>query len=202
MDLTDNNMRVGVGLHNDEDIAFDMESQSTFYARMKENDYFDQLQKNKEENRFNQSFMKFQINEYDKYMNIRQSSGHFQFPDRKIKSFVELDNEYYEHTQIPERRFEQLAQKKYNNFVNVYNFPYEGVKKDNQAIQYLPKSVSTFVTSELPGPNNVNWVSDRLSIDEKQIIGREVQDNSNYRYRIDSSLTNPEKNKLYFQKYV
>ena len=39
MDLTDNNMRVGVGLHNDEDIAFDMESQSTFYARMKENDY-------------------------------------------------------------------------------------------------------------------------------------------------------------------
>ena len=38
MDLTDNNMRVGVGLskHNDEDdIAFDMETQSTFYSRMK-----------------------------------------------------------------------------------------------------------------------------------------------------------------------
>lgn len=199
MDLTDNNMRIRV---LDEDIAFDMETQSTFYSRMKENDYFDQLKKNQEENRFNQSFMKFQVDEYDKYMNIKQSKGHFQFPDRKIKSFVELDNEYYENTQIPERRFEQLAKKKYNNFVNVYNFPYESIQKDNQTIQYLPKSVSTFVARDLPGPNNVNWVSDRLSIYEKEILGQDVQDKSNYRYRIDNTLTNPDKNKVYFQNYV
>lgn len=199
MDLTDNNMRIRV---LDEDIAFDMETQSTFYSRMKENDYFDQLQKNKEENRFNQSFMKFQIDQFDKYNNIRQSKGHFQFPDRKIKSFVELDNEYYENTQIPERRFEQLAKKKYNNFVNVYNFPYESIQKDNQTIQYLPKSVSTFVARDLPGPNNVNWVSDRLSIYEKQILGQDTQDTSTYRYRIDNTLTNPDKNKVYFQNYV
>lgn len=200
MDLTDNNMKIGS--QTEDDIAFDMETQSTFYSRMKENDYFDQLQKNKEENKFNQSFMKFQIDQFDKYNDIRQSKGHFQFPDRKIKTFVELDTEYYEHTQIPEKRFEQLARKKYNNLTNVYNFPYQAAKKNNQTIQYLPNSISTFTTSGLPGPNNENWVSDRLSIYEKKILGQDTQDINTYRYRIDNTLTNPEKNKPYFQNYV
>jgi hypothetical protein len=200
MDLSDNFMRVGIS--ESDDIAFDIETQSTFKSQIRENQYFDNINNQAKKHYFNPAFNKQPKEELTKYMQLKQSTGYFKFPNRKIKTFNELDEAYYEHTQTPEKRFEDLAQYKYKNFKNVYNFPYESVKKDNDSFKYTKNNISSFMANGLPDIYNENWVGDTISDYEKSILGKNTVPNDAYRYRIDNSLTNPEKNKLSFQKYV
>jgi hypothetical protein len=202
MDLSDNFRRIGLHQDKDKDIAFDIETQSTFYSQMRENDYFDTINKNNKKHYFNQSFLKYPKTEYNQYRDLKQSHGYFHFPNRKIKTFNQLDELYYEHTQTPEKRFEDLAQYKYKNLKNVYNFPYESVKKDNDSFKYTKNNISSFMAEGLPDIYNENWVGDTITDYERNILQKQSVSNDSYRFRIDSSLTNPERNKLSFQKYV
>ncbi len=191
MDLNNNYFRVNqIKNENEneaeEDEVFDLETQSTFAAQMRENDFFDQINP-----RNLHSLQRYSKEEFDMYQQRLNNAAHFSFPDRSIKKFDQLDAEYYENTQQPDKRFEHIAEKKYQKLVNVYKFPYQTVSEQNRRIQQTPQP-PTLRIENVSGPYNDYWVSDNDMKD----------DNNAYRFRIDNAILDPSKKKLYFQKYV
>ena len=184
MDLSDNYFRIDQ-IDND-DIAFDIETQSTFVAQIRENDFFDKINP-----RNIHSLQRYSKPEFEMYQTKLNNAAHFTFPDRSIKKFNQLDDEYYENTQQPDKRFEHTAQQKYQKLVNIYRFPYETVTEQNRKIASIPKQQS-FPVENVSGPYNTNWIADSDMKD----------DNNAYRFRIDNAITDPSKKKMYFQKYV
>ena len=105
------------------------QNESTFEERLEENKHFDEINQYRKKHQYNFSkqIETFPKSEYDKLIKLQRSKfsnnnntnnkdfPYFSFPDRKLKSFVELDNDYNNNTQIPDRRFERLAEKKTKN---------------------------------------------------------------------------------------
>ena len=182
MDLNDNYFRIQP---DDNDTGFDMETQSTFAAQIRENDFFDKINP-----RNQHSLQRYSKQEFEMYKHKLNNAAHFTFPDRSIKNFNELDDEYYENTQQPDKRFEHTAQQKYQKLVNIYSFPYDTIKEQNRKMEMAPKPPSMKVEN-VSGPYNTSWISDNDMKD----------DNNAYRFRIDNAITDPSKKKIYFKKY-
>ncbi len=181
----------------DDGFAFDIETQSTFASQIKENQYFDSIQKIRQLN-----ITRGPKEEMEKYMKNRlQNNKHFTFPNRQIKNFNELDSDYYDQTQQTDKNFEYIAEKKYRNLHHLYNFPYENAKSQNEYEKQNSKNIYSFKAENIPGPYNDYWISDDLSNQERIILGNKIQ-NDSYRFKIDSSIIDAQKRKLYFQKYV
>lgn len=196
MDLSDNYFKIHKNNDND-DFAFDIETQSTFASQLKENEYYDMIQKIKQLN-----ITRGPKVETEKYMKIRlQNNKHFSFPNRQIKNFNELDSEYYDQTQKTNKDFEKIAQKKYENIYNLYRAPYENAILQNKLQEQSSKNVYSFKAENMPGPYNDYWISDELSQQERLILGSNNR-NDSYRFRINESIIDPQKRKLFFQKYV
>lgn len=194
MDLSDNYFK---NEDDNEDFVFDIETQSTFAAQLKENEYYDTIHKIKQLN-----ITRGPKEEMEKYMKIRlQNNKHFTFPNRQIRNFNELDSDYYDQTQKTNRDFEQIAEKKYQNLHNLYRTPYENAKSQNEYQEKNNKNINSFMPENLPGPYNDYWISDDLSSQERMILGGKIT-NDSYRFKIDSSIIDPQKRKLFFQKYV
>jgi hypothetical protein len=200
MDLSNNYFNIKYENENkddNDDFAFDIETQSTFASQLKENEYYDMIHKIKQLN-----ITRGPKEETEKYMKNRlQNNKHFTFPDRQIRNFNELDSDYYDQTQKTNREFEHIAKKKYQNIHNLYNFPYENAKSQNEYQQQNNKNIYSFMAENIPGPYNDYWISDDLSSQERTILGGKIPNNA-YRLKIDSSIIDPQKRKLFFQKYV
>jgi hypothetical protein len=161
---------------------------STFEERLEENKFFDSINEYKkyQQHNFSKQIYDFPKDQYNKYVFLQQSRDHFQFPDRKIKSFVELDREYYSKTQLPDARYDRIAESKYKNVYTMYNLPYQFIQNQNESIEMGKQKRIQYYTSDKPaGPNNENWVTDDSQ--ERQRIGEPPQRDA-YRFKIDSSL--------------
>jgi hypothetical protein len=161
---------------------------STFEERLEENKFFDSINEYKkyQQHNFSKQIYDFPKDQYNKYVFLQQSRDHFQFPDRKIKSFVELDQEYYSKTQLPDARYDRIAESKYKNVYTMYKLPYQFIQNQNESIEMGKQKQIQYYTSDKPaGPNNENWVTDDSQ--ERQRIGEPPQRDA-YRFKIDSSL--------------
>ena len=163
-----------------------MDFGSTFDERQEEDQYFTMV---KQQSRVNISdqIRSFPDTQLQQLLNLKQSRNHFVFPDRTQKSFAELDREYYSLTQLPESRFENLAEKKYQNLYNMYNLPYQTVKDQNSDFIVENGIRVKFYTSDKPmGPMNENWVTDDSQ--ERQAVGDRSNMNDTSYQRVDGSL--------------
>ena len=99
---------------------------------------------------------------------------------------MELDQEYYSKTQIPDARYNTIAENKYKNVYTMYNLPYQFIQNQNDSIKMNQKEKIQYYTADRPaGPINEIWVTDDSQ--ERQAIG-EPPRNDAYRFKIDSSL--------------
>jgi len=183
------------------DLDSHIEFASTFDERLDENKYFDNINSYKKvhQHNFSSQIHTFPKEEYNKYIQLQQNRNHFTFPERKLKSFVDLDKEYYIQTQIPEKRFEKLAQNKYNQMYTMFKFPYDSIKQENESYITEKNTRVQFYTSDKPaGPQNESWVTD--DSEERAAVGAPKVDDS-YRFQIDSSLIDPavKKTKIVFR---
>jgi hypothetical protein len=162
---------------------------STFEERQEENEYFDAINayRKQHQHNFSRQIYNFPKDEYNKYIFLQQSRGHFTFPDRKPKSFDQLDREYYSKTQMPDQRFENLAGQKYKNVYTMYNLPYQFIKNQStdDTIQYNNKNIQYYTADKPAGPINENWVVDDSQ--ERMAVGEKPR-NDAYRLKIDGSL--------------
>ena len=149
MDLRDNLMKLGYNnnqiYEDDNDIVFDMETQSTFKSQIRENQYFDSIRNARK-----------QVTTY-----VKSSEFPVNFPDRRNKSFIELDEAF---KQGPNKDYEQIAKKKYDNLFNIYRFPYEAAKKQNDLTMLNKNTVKSFQVSNLSSVQNENWAADDESV--------------------------------------
>jgi hypothetical protein len=163
-----------------------MDFGSTFDERHEEDQYFTMI---KQQSRVNISdqVRSFPDTELQQLLNLKQSRNHFVFPDRKQKSFVELDREYYSFTQLPQSQFEKMAEKKCQNLYNMYNLPYQTVKEQNSDFMIENGIKVQFYTSDKPmGPMNENWVTDDSQ--EREAVGDRSNRNDTSHQQIDGSL--------------
>jgi hypothetical protein len=143
MDLSDNLMKLGYNY--EDDIAFDIETQSTFKSQVRENEYFDSIRNSRK-----------QVTTY-----VKSSEFPVNFPDRSNKSFNELDQAF---KQGPNKDFDQIAKKKYENLFHIYRFPYEAAKKQNDLTLLTKNTGTSFTVSGLSDVQNENWLGDDESI--------------------------------------
>jgi hypothetical protein len=179
----------------DSDLGFG----STFKEREDEDKYFSSIRQLK----ISDQIIQFPETELKKMLALRQSRNYFNFPDRSQKSFAELDREYFSFTQLPQSRFEKLAQKKYNNLYNMYNLPYQTVKQQNaDAIVQEGRRVQFYTSDKPAGPINENWVTDDSQ--ERQAVGERYDRNDTSHLRIDGSLIDAtvKKTKIVFKNYA
>ncbi len=184
-----------------EDLEFDIDTQSNFAVQEQQNRYSDSINEYKKyhNHQFNQQFGKFPVNDYQKYMDLKQSRGHFIFPERKLKTFNELDNEYYAKTQRPMKDYEKTASKKYDLLKHVYNFPYQSsLYQDDERI-LSDKLKVRYIADNPAGPYNENWVTD--DSEERKIVGAMRQNTSEWD-RIDGGLDSKDRNKPIFREYA
>ena len=161
---------------------------STFEERQEENKFFDSINEYKkyQQHIFSKQIYDFPKDQYNKYVFLQQSKDHFTFPDRRPKTFLELDQEYYSKTQIPDARYNTIAENKYKNVYTMYNLPYQFIQNQNDSIKMNQKEKIQYYTADRPaGPINEIWVTDDSQ--ERQAIG-EPPRNDAYRFKIDSSL--------------
>lgn len=178
----------------DSDLGFG----STFKEREDEDKYFSSIRQLKISDQIRQ----FPDNELNQMLGLRQSRNHFNFPDRKQKSFAELDREYFSFTQLPDKKLEKMAQQKYTNLYNMYNLPYQTVKQQNaDAIVQEGRRVQFYTSDKPAGPINENWVTDDSQ--ERQAVGERYDSNDNAHLRIDGSLIDAtvKKTKIVFKNY-
>jgi hypothetical protein len=186
------------------DLDSHIEFASTFDERLEENKFFDNLNlyKKNHQHNFSSQIHSFPKEEYHKYLELQRNKNHFAFPERKLKSFVELDREYYIQTQIPEKRFEKLAETKYNKMYTMFQFPYNSSKQQNEEYITEKNTKIQFYTADKPaGPQNENWVTNDSQ--ERAMVGANKVDDS-YRFQIDSSLidSNVKNTKIVFKNYA
>ena len=163
-----------------------MDFGSTFDERQEEDQYFTMVKHQSKVNISDQVRL-FPDTQLQQLLNLKQSKNHFVFPDRKQKSFAELDREYYSFTQLPEKRFENLAQMKYNNLYNMYKLPYQTVKDQNTDFMIENNVRVQYYTSDKPaGPMNENWVTDD-SQERQAVSDFSKRDDTAYQ-RVDGSL--------------
>ena len=163
-----------------------MDFGSTFEERQEEDQYFTMV---KHQSRVNISdqIRSFPDTQLQQLLDLKQSRNHFVFPNRKQKSFAELDREYYSFTQLPQSQFENLAEKKYQNLYNMYNLPYQTVTAQNSDFMIENGIRVKFYTSDKPmGPMNENWVTDDSQ--EREAVGDRSNRNDTAHLRVDGSL--------------
>ena len=170
---------------------FDIESQAPFSEILKQNQYYDEMYSNLKTNKhyFNSQFQSMTLNDFKRYNTNRESYGYFQFPDRSLKSFVELDEinqkTYSEHTYL----LKKLAEKKYRGVYSAYNLPLQHAKEQNE-IGNMYTSNGGFISSDKISPYNNNWVLDDK--EEREIVGAVDKDDSML-YSINGGLTTTNK---------
>lgn len=163
-----------------------MDFGSTFEERQKEDQYFTMVKHQSKVN-ISDQVRSFPDSQLQQLLNLKQSKNHFVFPDRKQKSFAELDREYYSFTQLPQNKFEKMAEKKYQNLYNMYNLPYQTVTQQNSDFMIENGVKVQFYTSDKPaGPMNENWVTDDSQ--EREAVGDRSNRNDTTHLRIDASL--------------
>jgi hypothetical protein len=170
----------------------DLDFGSTFEEREEEDKYFTTIRQSKFTNlKISNQIKTFPDNELQQMLHLKQSRNHFDFPNRSQKSFAQLDREYYSFTQLPEKRFENLAEKKYQNLYNMYNLPYQTVKQQDSDFMIENGVRVQFYTSDKPaGPINENWVTDDSQ--ERQAVGERSNRNDTSHIRVDGSLIDAE----------
>jgi hypothetical protein len=163
-----------------------MDFGSTFDERQEEDQYFTMVKHQSKVN-ISDQIRSFPDTQLQQLLNLKQSRNHFIFPDRTQKSFAELDREYYSLTQLPQSRFEKLAEKKYQNLYNMYNLPYQTVTTQNSDFMIENGVKVQFYTSDKPmGPINENWVTDDSQ--EREAVGDRSNRNDTANLRVDGSL--------------
>jgi hypothetical protein len=188
----------------DRDLFSHNDFASTFDERLAENRYFDSINsyRSTHQHNFSNQIHTFPKNEYNKFVQLQRNKNHPLFPDRKLKSFTQLDQEYFLQTQIPERRFEKLAQNSYKQMYSMFSLPYNSViEQDKDSINEKNIKVQFYTSDKPAGPQNENWVTDDSQ--ERARIGA-PKVNDSYRFQIDSSLIDSaiKKNKIVFKNYA
>jgi hypothetical protein len=184
---------------------FDLETQAPFNERLNENKYFDEINKIIR-NRpspvasYIPSLPKKEVQDFIK--NKPNSIQHFNFPDRKLKKFDELDTEFSNYTQSPDTRLEKLAQNKYRSFYNMYTFPYRTTREQNIQDEMSEKQRGLFSYKyEKPKtPHNDIWVIDDK--EERLKVGLTKRRDDIDLLKIDGALLNPNDRQLVFKNYV
>jgi hypothetical protein len=117
----------------DRDLFSHNDFASTFDERLAENRYFDSINSYRSKHQYNLSnqIYTFPKDQYNKFVQLQKNRNHPLFPDRKLKSFEQLDQEYFLQTQIPERRFEKRAQNTYKQMNSMFSLPYNSVIEQN-----------------------------------------------------------------------
>ncbi len=170
---------------------FDIESQAPFSEILKQNKYYDDMYNNLKTNKhyFNSQFQSMSMDDFKRYNANKESYGYFQFPDRSLKSFVELDeinhNTNCEHTYL----LKKLAEKKYRAVYSAYNLPYQHAIEQNE-IGNMYTTNGGFISSDKLSPYNNNWVLDDK--EEREIVGAVDKDDSML-YSITGGLTTTNK---------
>lgn len=179
-----------------------MDFSSTFQERQEEDQYFTMVKHHSRVN-ISDQIRSFPDTQLQQLLNLKQSRNHFVFPDRTQKSFAELDRQYYSFTQLPQSRFEKLAQEKYKNLYNMYNLPYQTVTQQNSDFMIENGVKVQFYTSDKPmGPMNENWVTDDSQ--ERQAVGDYSNRNDTSHQQIDGSMIDSivKKTKMVFKNYA
>ena len=83
--------------------------------------------------------MRLQRNKFSN--NSNNNLPYFSFPDRKLKSFVELDD-VYNNNIILDKRFEKLTEQKIKNVYSMFNLPYESIKEQNKQFQFETRTTN------------------------------------------------------------
>jgi hypothetical protein len=160
---------------------FDIETQAPFSEILKQNQYYDEMYNNLKKNKhyFNSQFQSMTMDDFKRYNANKESYGYFQFPDRSLKSFVELDEinskQYNEHTYL----LKKLAAKKYRNLYNAYNLPYQHAIEQNEIgnmFENTDRARGGFIINHPLSPYNNNWVLDDK--EEREIVGAIDKDDS------------------------
>jgi hypothetical protein len=177
---------------------------STFDERLDENKYFDSINSYRKhhQHNFSSQIHTFPKQELNKFSELKKNKNHVIFPNRQVKSFDQLDQEYFLQSQIPERRFENRAETRYKQMYSMFSLPYNTINNQNEDYVNEKNIKVQFYTSDKPaGPQNENWVVDDSQ--ERIKIGAPKVDDS-YRFQIDSSLIDWTKNKtkIVFKNYA
>jgi hypothetical protein len=176
LDIINNNYN---NILNSEELEhdFDIDTQAPFSEILKQNKYYDDMYSHLKANKhyFNSQFQSMSLDDFKRYNQNKESYGHFQFPDRSLKSFVELDeinrNTNCEHTYL----LKKLAEKKYHNVYSTYNMPYQYVKEQNEIGNTFTTN-GGFISNDKISPYNENWALDDK--EEKKIVGAVDKDDS------------------------
>jgi hypothetical protein len=144
------------------------QNETTFEERLEENKYFDEINQYRKNHQYNFSkqIQTFPKSDYDKLIQLQKNKfsnnnsnlPYFSFPDRKLKSFVELDD-IYNNNQILDKRFEKLKEQKHKNVYSMFNLPYETIKEQNKQFQFETKTnkhKKTFYMKNPSSPYNQN----------------------------------------------
>jgi len=145
------------------------QNETTFEERLEENKHFDEINQYRKKHQYNFSrqIETFPKSEYDKLMRLQRNKfsnnsnnnlPYFSFPDRKLKSFVELDD-VYNNNIILDKRFEKLTEQKIKNVYSMFNLPYETVKEQNKQFQFERQTTNnkqTFYINNPSSPYNQN----------------------------------------------
>ena len=150
------------------------QNETTFEERLEENKYFDEINQYRKKHQYNFSrqIETFPKSEYDKLIKLQKNKfsnsnnnnnnnsklPYFSFPDRKLKSFVELDDVYNSNI-ILDKRFEKLTEEKHKNVYSMFNLPYETIKEQNKQFEIetkTNKNKQTFYMNNPSSPYNQN----------------------------------------------
>jgi len=177
---------------------------STFDERLDENRYFDSINsyRSKHQHNFSNQIYTFPKDEYNKFVQLQKNKNHPIFPERKLKTFDQLDQEYFLQSQIPERRFEKRALNTYKQMYSMFSLPYNSaIEQNNDYINEKNIKIQYYTSDKPAGPQNENWVTDDSQ--ERAIIGA-PKVNDSYRFQIDSSLIDStiKKTKIVFKNYA
>lgn len=139
------------------------QNETTFIERLEENKYFDEINQYRKKHQYNFSkqIETFPKSDYDKLIQLQRSKfsnnsslPYFSFPDRKLKSFIELDDVYNNNSQIPDKRFERLIEQKTKNVYSMFNLPYQSILEQNKQFQFERETTNNKQTFYLGNPGN------------------------------------------------
>jgi hypothetical protein len=143
------------------------QNETTFEERLEENKYFDEINQYRKKHQYNFSkqIETFPKSDYDKLIQLQKNKfsnnnntnnnlPYFSFPDRKLKSFIELDDIYNNNTQIPDKRFQKLTQQKIKNIYSMFNLPYQSIQEQNKQFQFQTQTTNNKQTFYLGNPSN------------------------------------------------
>ena len=146
----------------------ELQNETTFEERLEENKHFDEINQYRKKHQYNFSkqIETFPKSEYDKLIQLQKnkfsnnsSLPYFSFPDRKLKSFIELDDVYNNNSQIPDKRFERLTEQKTKNVYSMFNLPYQSILEQNKQFQFERETTNnkqTFYLGNQGNPYNQN----------------------------------------------